>query len=116
MDQALQTALAPVVHMESQWDPDKLVQRLAQYHKNALKGIAFASSGWLDSLNEYADSLFSTMFQVLYDREWMSKVDFYPVLDTAVRELFPPALINSMSTEQVSTDTLRVHDRSYEEN
>merc|ERR1719379_3283716 len=46
----------------------------------------------------------------------MSKVDFYPVLDTAVRELFPPNAIALIPSEQISTDALKAHDRAYEEN
>lgn len=112
---AVSEALAPVAHMEQEWDVAKLEKRIRTYFRNGAKGLEFGSKPWSDLIEEYADKVFGAMFQALSDRHWLSQADFLLVLDAGIKETFPAHVLNGVPGHMFETVVLNANDRAFEE-
>lgn len=111
---AAQIALQPIVHMEQQWPPHELLKRVCKYFQNALKTIDFKSP-WQESVDLYCDYLFASVFQALYERPWVSEVNWTPVVQAAVKELFPPEALANIPEEVLDVGVVSSAERAFEE-
>lgn len=112
---ALSEALAPVVHLELEWDAAKLEKRIAKYFRSGAKGLEFDSKPWSELVEEYADKVFASIFQALSDRHWLSQADFLFVLDAGVKETFPPEVLGGVPQNLFERAVLNANDRAFEE-
>ncbi|CAE7463797.1 SLC12A7 [Symbiodinium natans] len=112
---AVTQAIAPILSKETEWDQAKLEKRLKQYFRNAAKGLEFYSKSWDVLIEEYSDTVFASLFQALKDRPWLPEVDFLMVIDAAVKELFPPQLLQNVPQPEFERQVLHAHDRAFEE-
>merc|ERR1719262_55940 len=55
------------------------------------------------------------MVHALNDRAWLHQADFTLILDTAVKETFPPELLQQIPISELEGAVLRAHDRAFEE-
>jgi len=112
---AVSEALAPVGHLEEEWDLSKLEKRIRQYFRNGAKGLEFESKPWSELVEEYADKVFASIFQALSDRHWLSQADFLFVLDAGVKETFPARVLNGVPMHIFERAVLNANDRAFEE-
>ncbi|CAE8605580.1 unnamed protein product [Polarella glacialis] len=112
---AVSEALQPVAHLEVEWDLAKLTKRLKDYFRKGAKGLEYHDKTWLALINDYADSVFASIFQALGDRKWLSQVDFLFVLDAAIKDTFPKHLLERVPTAEFERAVLSAHDRAFEE-
>eukprot|EP00438_Fugacium_kawagutii_P021275 Skav220196 [mRNA] locus=scaffold1074:376042:383270:- [translate_table: standard] len=106
---AVTQALEPILPQETEWDQAKLEKRVKQYFRNAAKNLEFQVKPWQELVEDYADSVFASLFQALKDRAWLMQVDFLMVVDAGVKELFPPYLVQhvpQVEFEQQAAATL----------
>jgi hypothetical protein len=96
---AVVQALGPVQHLERQWDADKLQKKVREYFSKATKNVAFSAKSWDELCKDYADKVYGSLWNGLGDREWLEQVNFMPVVDAAIRDYFPPALIQPVPAE-----------------
>lgn len=112
---AVHEALASIGHLEREWELQKLEKRIRQYFRNGAKGLEFKTKTWTQLIEEYADRVFSTLFQALSDRPWLAQADFLMVLDAGVKEQFPPSIIEGVPQHIFERTVLSAHDRAFEE-
>eukprot|EP00811_Abedinium_folium_P019363 NODE_2830_length_2137_cov_7.953234.p1 GENE.NODE_2830_length_2137_cov_7.953234~~NODE_2830_length_2137_cov_7.953234.p1 ORF type:complete len:399 (-),score=99.49 NODE_2830_length_2137_cov_7.953234:810-2006(-) len=112
--EAVHEALQPVAQGDT-WEIQKLERRIRNYFKNAIKGMEFGRRPWQELINEYADSVFSSIFQALSDRRWLSQADFLLTLDAAVKEFFPKRIFENVPQHEFERTVLHAHDRAFEE-
>ncbi|CAJ1431961.1 unnamed protein product [Effrenium voratum] len=112
---AISEALEPVQHLEKDWDRSKLTKRIRDYFRKAGKSLDFREKSWLVLVNEYADSVFSSIFQAIGDRPWLDQVDFILVLDAGIKEFFPGHVTRDVPSEEFQQGVLAAHDRAFEE-
>ncbi|CAJ1390126.1 unnamed protein product [Effrenium voratum] len=112
---AVTQALEPIIALETEWDQAKLEKRIKQYLRNAAKNLDFQTKPWHELIEEFADQVFSSIFQALKERSWLPQVDFLMVIDAAVKELFPPYLLQSVPQQLFEQQVLHAHDRAFEE-
>ncbi|CAJ1371619.1 unnamed protein product [Effrenium voratum] len=111
---AISEALEPVQHLEKDWDRSKLTKRIRDYFRKAGKSLDFREKSWLVLVNEYADSVFSSIFQAIGDRPWLDQVDFILVLDAGIKEFFPGHVTRDVPSEEFQQGVLAAHDRAFE--
>eukprot|EP00418_Pyrodinium_bahamense_P088888 CAMPEP_0179036132 /NCGR_PEP_ID=MMETSP0796-20121207/13460_1 /TAXON_ID=73915 /ORGANISM="Pyrodinium bahamense, Strain pbaha01" /LENGTH=312 /DNA_ID=CAMNT_0020732409 /DNA_START=41 /DNA_END=976 /DNA_ORIENTATION=+ len=112
---AVSEAVQPIAHLEKQWDPDKLEKKLREYFKKAAKGLSFGMKPWDHLVNEYADSVFSSIFSGLGDREWLSQADFVLCVDAGIKDLFPAQLFAGVPQQVFERVVLQATDRAFDE-
>lgn len=108
-------ALAPVNHLEAEWESSKLEKRIRTYFRNAAKGLEFGVAPWQTLVNEYADKVFGSLFQALGDRPWLAQTDFLLCLDAGVKDTFPEQIIGRVPQALFERTVLGAHDRAFEE-
>lgn len=108
---AIALALKPVKKFETEWDEQKLYSCLRNSCKTAAKNLA--ANVWRDALAEYADRVFTSVFQALGTKEWVTLLDLIPVLEAAVKELLPPS--RCISEVEFQRCLLEEHDRARDE-
>mmetsp|Transcript_47749 Transcript_47749/g.92329 ORF Transcript_47749/g.92329 Transcript_47749/m.92329 type:complete len:326 (+) Transcript_47749:51-1028(+) len=106
-------ALAFVRNSEPEWL--RLERKIVQYFRRAYRSLSFHDGTCQDLINEYADAVWNLLFQVLSDREWLSKVDFVFAIDAAVKESFPQNVLAQLPQEHFERVVLAAHDRAFEE-
>jgi hypothetical protein len=114
---AVADAIAPVAHLEKDWDNNKLEKKLREYFKKAAKDLEFDQKPWQELVNDYADNVFSSLCSALGDREWMrqGQADFIFCMDAGVKDNFPRTLIQNLIQEDFEQVVLAAHDRACEE-
>jgi len=112
---AITAALEPVAHLEQEWDQTKLEKRVRGYFKNAAKGLEFNSQPWNVLVEEYADKVFSSIFQALSDRPWVVQADFLLAVDAGIKENFPKKTLAGIPGALFEAAVLNAHDRAFEE-
>lgn len=108
-------ALAPVAHLEMEWDISKLEKRVREYFRKAGKALEYRSKPWQQLVNDYADSVFASVFQALNDRKWLSRVDFVWAVDAGIKEMFPKAVLRGVHPLDFERCVLGAHDRAFED-
>eukprot|EP00928_Gymnodinium_smaydae_P033118 TRINITY_DN2380_c1_g1_i1.p1 TRINITY_DN2380_c1_g1~~TRINITY_DN2380_c1_g1_i1.p1 ORF type:complete len:325 (-),score=83.42 TRINITY_DN2380_c1_g1_i1:84-1058(-) len=104
-----------VAHLETELTPDKLSKRIRDYFRKAAKGLEFGQKPWQQLINDYADNVFGNMFNGLGDRPWLEQADFLLCLDAAVKDNFPPYILERVPQQAFECTVLAAHDRAYEE-
>jgi len=112
---AVSEAIAPVAHLEHEWEPNKFEKKIRDYFKKAVKAVEFGRKPWDVLVNDYADAVFSNIFNAVGEREWLHQVDFLLVLDAAIKEGFPARLLSAVPQEVFERTVLGAHDRAFEE-
>mmetsp|Transcript_23738 Transcript_23738/g.44852 ORF Transcript_23738/g.44852 Transcript_23738/m.44852 type:complete len:327 (+) Transcript_23738:13-993(+) len=112
---AVTDALEPVQHLEKEWEAAKLSKRIRDYFKKAAKSLDYQDRSWLGLVNDYADSVFSSIFQAIGDRPWLDQVDFIFVLDAGIKEFFPGHVLRNVTQQELQRSVLAAHDRAFEE-
>lgn len=108
-------ALAPVAHLEEEWDISKLEKRVREYLRKAGKTLEYRTKPWQQLVNDYADAAFASIFQALNDRKWLSKVDFVWTVDAGIKEMFPKKVLNGVKPLDFERCVLGAHDRAFED-
>lgn len=111
---AVKDALMPIMTWEQEWAMHKLMTRIKGYFHNAAKGLNFGSS-LEEVVKEYAHSVYNSIFQALHDRAWLKLVDFLPVMNIAVQNLFPVTLTLQVSAEMLEQMVMAANDSAFEE-
>jgi hypothetical protein len=118
---AASVSLGQVAHMESEWDFDKMQKNVCRYFRQGAKGLDFTEDpsgqveAWKRVINDYADKVFASIFQAMGDRKWMEEADFLLIFDAGVKQMLPPELFLMVSVEDLESEILAAHDRSFEE-
>jgi len=112
---AVAEAVQPIAHLESQWDPDKLAKKLREYFKKAAKQLQFARKPWDHLINEYADTVFSSIFSGLGDRDWLAQADFLLCVDAGIKDLFPARIFTGVPQQVFESVVLQATDRAFDE-
>eukprot|EP00928_Gymnodinium_smaydae_P079870 TRINITY_DN636_c0_g1_i1.p1 TRINITY_DN636_c0_g1~~TRINITY_DN636_c0_g1_i1.p1 ORF type:complete len:405 (+),score=54.37 TRINITY_DN636_c0_g1_i1:69-1217(+) len=111
---AVEKALEPVEHLETEYDPEKLRQKVCNYFRKAGKGLD-TNQPIKSLIDEIADRAFSSLFAGLHSRDWVHKADFIFVLDAACKEILPPRLLQRVSQQEFEAIILAANDRAFEE-
>lgn len=104
--------------VETEWDPEKLQNKLTEYFKKAAKNCNFKGRQGLDVLiNEFADNALGSIFAGLGDREWLytGQADFVLVLDAAIKDNFPAWMLKNIEQSEFEQLVLAAYDRAFEE-
>lgn len=112
---AVSEAVAPIAHLETQWDSDKLEKKIRDYFKKAAKGLQYTGKAWDVLINEYADAVFSSIFCGLGDRGWLPQADFLLCVDAGIKDLFPPRLFAGVPQQVFEQTVLHAADRAFDE-
>jgi len=114
---AVAEATAPIAHLEQDWDLNKLEKKLREYFKKAAKNLAFGSKSWEALVGDYAENVFSALFNAMSDREWLcqGQADFLLCVDAGIKDYFPLHLIQHIPQEVFERTVLAAHDRAFEE-
>lgn len=112
---AVNEALAPVLHLENQLEPNKLEKRIRDYFKKGAKNLAFRAKAWHELIDEYADNVFGSLYCGLGDREWIGEADFLLVMDAGVKEQFPANLFDNVPQHEFENAVLASSDRAADE-
>jgi len=112
---AVSEAVAPVAHLETQYEREQLEKRIRDYFKKGVKGLDFAGKPWDLLIHEYADRVYSSLFCGLGDRSWLSLADFLLCADAAVKDLFPPHLFVNVPQQVFESTVLAASDRAFDE-
>jgi len=110
---ALQACLEPIAHMETTWAPDELLKRMHKYFVNAVKQVEF-TTGLQECVDAYCDQLFSTICTALNDRPWVGQVNWIPVVQVALQELFPPEAFMNVPAEVLNVNVVSSAERAFE--
>lgn len=109
---AVTEALSPILHRETQLEPNKLEKRVRDYFKKGSKNLAFRAKRWDELIEEYADNVFGSLFCGLGDRDWLLEADFLLVMDAGVKEQFPAALFEKVPQHEFESLVLAASDRA----
>jgi hypothetical protein len=97
-------------------ETNRLEKRIRDAFKRAAKGLQYRAKPWTDLVNDYADSVLSSIFSGLGEsRPWLCRVDFVLALDAGIKEFFPPCVLRGLPQEEFERTVLAAHDRAYEE-
>lgn len=110
---AIQETVAPIAHLEKEWDQQKLTTTLCQYFRTAADGLALEKRPWEETVHQYCDNVLGTIFQVLSDRSWLNEADWVVPLDASIRVLFPQ-LCAEVAPEVFERTLLHSHDKAFE--
>jgi len=110
-------AVANCIHLEKEWDSNKLEKKIREYCNKAAKHMTFKGKNLEALINEYADNALGSLFAGLGDREWLytGQADFILVLDAGVKENFPGHLFWHVSQNDFEQMVIAAHDRAFEE-
>jgi len=113
---AVREAIGPVVAFETEMDTSRLEKRIRDAFKRGAKGLVYSAKPWTVLVNDYADSVFSSIFSGLGEsRPWLCRVDFVLALDAGIKEFFPPCVLCELHQQEFERTVLAAHDRAFEE-
>merc|ERR1719160_1823070 len=70
---------------------------------------------WQEAVDTYCDNLFGTLCKALYDRTWVDQVTWTPVINAAVKDLFPPEIVANIRDEVLDLHVASSAERAFEE-
>mmetsp|Transcript_46506 Transcript_46506/g.104546 ORF Transcript_46506/g.104546 Transcript_46506/m.104546 type:complete len:307 (-) Transcript_46506:149-1069(-) len=112
---AVAEAVGPIAHLETQWEQDKLEKKVREYFKKGARGLQFNAKPWQALINEYTDSVFSSLFCGLGDRDWLPQADFLLCVDAGVKDYFPSRLFTGVPQQVFEQTVLQAADRAFDE-
>jgi len=112
---AMKVALEPVESLEPEEELRRLRTKIPQYARSAAQEVEFGHHPITRLVDDYADSLFSALYQNLGDRPWLPQADMLLILDAAVRSLFPPAVLAQVEPPALESLIFAAHDRASDE-
>lgn len=112
---AVTEALQPVMHHEWATDQPKLEKKIRDYFRKGAKNLAFGAKPWYETVDEYADIVFSAIFSGLGEKEWLAEADFLLCLDAGIKDTFPQQILQRVPQNEFERVVLAAHDRAFEE-
>jgi len=112
---AVKVAMEPVGGVESEAEMGRLRTRIAQYARSSVQGIDLTQKPVSIPIGEYADTLFSKLFNILGEREWLLQADTLLILDASLKELLPAESVAEMSPDEFDSIVFSAHDRALDE-
>lgn len=113
---AIPEAASNLLHLETEWDQEKLETKINQYFKKGAKGMDFTRKSLKTAIIEYADNTMSTLFAALYEREWFTtgQADLLGVMIAAVKDIFPPRMLKHIGQEEFDQTVLAAYERAFD--
>lgn len=112
---AVTDCVAPILHLETELDQNKLEKRIRDNFRKGAKGLPFHSKPWYELIEEYADASFGGLFNSLGDKEWLPQCDFLLCLDAGIKDNFPKQCLARVPQLEFERVVLAAHDRAHEE-
>lgn len=117
LQNAIPEAVAAMIHLESQWDQQKLEKKLREYFNKGAKNMEFRSKPLPALIDEYADNAMGSVFAGLGDREWLytGQADFLLILDAGIKDNFPGHLLRQVTQVEFEQLVLAAYERAFDE-
>lgn len=116
MWQAIEELASSVMDRETEYDAEKLAEKMRAYFRRGSKNMNLKSGEpWEKLVNEFADNIFTTVYTALGDREWLKDVDFQLCFDLAVQETFPGRVLKNVSPDEYMEVSMAAADRAIDE-
>lgn len=117
MTAALEEVVPGLAAMETEWDEQKLSQKLSEYFTKCVKHMNFKNKGIDTYISEYADLALGTVFAGLGDREWLysGQGDLSMLLLAGVKDYFPKWLLKKAPEDEVQTLVALAYERVFDE-
>ena len=97
---AVAEALVPVAHLETPERTPKLEKLIRDYFLKAAKGVDFQTN-FKKAVSDYADLALGSLWQGLGERPWLSQLDTLLVMDAAIKNDVPSAVLDGCSDGRV---------------
>eukprot|EP00428_Durinskia_dybowskii_P013486 CAMPEP_0170228920 /NCGR_PEP_ID=MMETSP0116_2-20130129/14181_1 /TAXON_ID=400756 /ORGANISM="Durinskia baltica, Strain CSIRO CS-38" /LENGTH=278 /DNA_ID=CAMNT_0010479665 /DNA_START=32 /DNA_END=865 /DNA_ORIENTATION=- len=112
---AVTEATAPLEEVEDEAFVGKFSHKVARYFRQGAKHLDFHAKMWQQLVNEYADSVYGTLFQAFGDKDWLAQLDFLMALDAGIKNTFPPQVFYRVPQHIFEQAVLQASDRAFEE-
>lgn len=118
MKSAIPEAAAALAGVETEWDTEKLEQKLRGYFNKAGKNMEFKGGKTLEvAIQEYADNVMGTLFAGMGDREWFTtgQADLLGCLDASIKDIFPSKILKWTNQAEFEALCLQAYERAFDE-
>lgn len=114
---ALEEVVPQLMTMETEWDAEKLTSKLRGYFNKGAKNINFKNAGIDHYINEFTDTVMSSVFAGLGDREWLysGQGDLSGLFGPSMRDQFPRWLMKKVDEVEFESKVMASYERAFEE-
>lgn len=97
---AVETAVTRVMHLEREWDSEKLQKKVMEYLRKAGKNSGGATKTWQQVVRDFSTKFFEVFSTALGDRPWIDQVEFSPCIASAIKCYGTPGLVNHVPPDE----------------
>lgn len=93
-------AINRVMHMEREWDSEKLQKKIMEYIRKAGKNSGGSTKTWQQVVTNFSNKFFEVFSTALGDRPWMEHADFAPVIASGIKAYCAPGLVTHVPPDE----------------
>lgn len=116
LQQAVNHAFEPISKYEDKESLKRIEKKVCKYFREAAGTMKYKPSmSVAELMYQFCDRAFGPIVTMLGEYTWLNEVDFLWVVAAGVQVGFPPALMTSVSPQELENAVTQAHDRAYEE-
>jgi len=108
--ESVRGALAIVASFEPHCKTSRLEKRVRDLVQKVAGDIRFSGKAWKVAVVDYVEQVFEGLFMCYSDRLWLRHVDLASALVTAIREFFPPEVVEGVPGAALERAVAEAHD------
>lgn len=97
---SVETAVTRVMHLEREWDSEKLQKKVMEYIRKAGKNSGGSTKSWQQVVTDFSTKFFEVFSTALGDRPWIDHVDFSACIASGVKAYGAPNLVTHVPPDE----------------